>query len=194
MAQSSEDSPCFDVDIPDEYPWRDKDVIEELYVKREMSLNEVADAIDGSSWNISTWVKKHGFETRSISEAKRQYEHVQYYTDRNGHETWSAVYATVMVHRLIAVAEHGLGALEGHHVHHKNGVPWDNRHENLELVTPREHNRKHLKVDGVDRIRLAELYENGDCSYRVVHEQTDYDICKGTVRAIHKEFYGDEAA
>jgi len=50
---------------------------------------------------------------------------------------------TAFIHRLVAVAEHGYESVDGKIVHHKNGVPWDNRPENIELLTVAEHNRKH---------------------------------------------------
>lgn len=43
----------------------------------------------------------------------------------------------VYLHRLLFVAEHGLGDLDSEdHIHHKNGIEWDNRPENLERVAP----------------------------------------------------------
>lgn len=51
------------------------------------------------------------------------------------------------IHRLLAVALYGVDAVAGKHVHHKNGIPWDNRPENLELVDPVEHARIHLHDD-----------------------------------------------
>lgn len=49
----------------------------------------------------------------------------------------------VFVHRLLAVASHGLEALQGKEVHHKNGIKWDNRPENIELLSPEQHRKRH---------------------------------------------------
>jgi len=46
-------------------------------------------------------------------------------------------------HRLLAVAKYGISAVEGMDVHHKNGIRWDNRPENIELLTRSEHARIH---------------------------------------------------
>ena len=59
----------------------------------------------------------------------------------------------MVVHRLLAVSEWGLDAIRGREVHHKNEIPWDNRPENLELVTREEHGEKH-------RIPTSELMED----------------------------------
>jgi hypothetical protein len=61
------------------------------------------------------------------------------------------------VHRLLAIAEHGTDAVAGQHVHHKNGIPFDNRPENLELLSPSEHSKRHTepRIDTVDL--LADL-------------------------------------
>jgi hypothetical protein len=47
------------------------------------------------------------------------------------------------VHRLLAIAEYGTDPVAGNHVHHKNGIKWDNRPTNIEPVNHSEHARKH---------------------------------------------------
>lgn len=49
----------------------------------------------------------------------------------------------VRIHRLLAVAEYGYDEVVEMDVHHKNRIPWDNRPENIELVTNKEHARLH---------------------------------------------------
>ena len=116
---------------------------------------------------------------------------VPYYTHKRGHEMWRAEDDNfIPVHRLQAVAEWGLDAVKDKHVHHKNGIPWDNRIENLELVSNAEHQRKHKKIVGQERREIAERYENTDeSSYQIAE---DYPICAGTVRQIHEEYFGDD--
>ena len=54
--------------------------------------------------------------------------------------------ATVYIHRLLYVAEHGLDALPtGWHVHHEVSVPWLNVPGNLVAVDPDTHGRHHLQ-------------------------------------------------
>ena len=47
------------------------------------------------------------------------------------------------IHRLLAVSEYGIESVKGKDVHHKNNIPWDNRPENIELMTKEKHGRHH---------------------------------------------------
>lgn len=53
----------------------------------------------------------------------------------------------VLEHRLV-LHEAGVSVLEGHHVHHINEDKTDNRLENLEVVTVREHVLHHARERG----------------------------------------------
>jgi transposase len=72
----------------------------------------------------------------------------------------------VRVHRLVAVAEHGIEAVKGKVVHHKNRIRFDNHPSNLELMEDEEHGLKTFEEDiarerksvNRDRKELAELY------------------------------------
>jgi hypothetical protein len=86
---------------------------------------------------------------------------VPYRTDHEGYETWRHQYRadggekreeTVRIHRLAAVAWFGFGAVadDGVVVHHRSGVPWDNRESNLELMDWVVHSNHH-NPEGVDQ-------------------------------------------
>lgn len=51
----------------------------------------------------------------------------------------------VAVHRLASVAWFGLEAVAGNDIHHKNGIPWDNREENVEPLDHAEHTSLHRR-------------------------------------------------
>lgn len=65
----------------------------------------------------------------------------------DGYERWrlwdAGKDAYFYVHRLTAIAEYGIDAVKGMHVHHRNRIPWDNRPENLELLPPDRHCIRH---------------------------------------------------
>ena len=86
-------------------------------------------------------------------------------TMRSGYERWHAYNRrdgqdSYYVHRLVAVAEWGVDAIRGRDVHHKNGIPWDNRPENLEVLTRKEHREVHGGVAPSHKVSEAELVED----------------------------------
>ncbi|WP_247005100.1 HNH endonuclease signature motif containing protein [Halosolutus gelatinilyticus] len=181
-----------ELEIPDENPWNDRELMMTLYHDQELSSNQIADLFDCSQATVSNWLKRHGIETRSIQQAlsTKYGNYAKLQMHQKGYECWRADKSPVLVHRLVMVAEHGFEAIQGKKVHHKNEIPWDNRPDNLELLSRKEHQRKHLKVTGLDRIRVAEMYEHGDCGSRTVGDL--FGISNGTVLRIHSEFYDDE--
>jgi len=89
---------------------------------------------------------KRGSGSGSVYERWRSYEH-RPSTERDGKED---VY--VAHHRLLAVVECYeistplwaiFADLDGKDVHHENGVKWDNRSENIEVVGHGEHAAMH---------------------------------------------------
>jgi transposase len=94
---------------------------------------------------------------RAVQDAERQdnsgrdnpywNEYACFSVDTSGYETWQHRYQnerhTVMVHRLLAVAMYGFEEIKGKEIHHKSNVPWDNRPENIELLSSSEHSKLH---------------------------------------------------
>lgn len=79
-------------------------------------------------------------------------DHGTFYNDNHGYQVFRGTRSentisadkddNVVIHRLVAVAEHGIEAVKGKHIHHKNGVKWDNRPENLEPLSNSEHQKR----------------------------------------------------
>lgn len=68
-------------------------------------------------------------------------------TRRDGYEHWKSGHRSVLVHRLLAVAEWGFDAVADRIVHHCPGIPWDNRPSTLQFFeSHREHMRFHDQV------------------------------------------------
>lgn len=177
-------------------PWQDAELMETLYVDELYSTTDIAELFDCSQSTVSKWLKKHDIPIRNLGDSisiahGNNPNYVYMYMHDPGYIYWENRDQKVAVHRLIAVAKYGFDAVKGMQVHHKNGLSWDNRASNIELIAPEDHKREHLKIDGVDRIRVAELYEHGDISIRDLADELDFEISSGTVRNIHKEFYGE---
>lgn len=127
----------------------------ELYHIRGLSQRQVADELDVSRDTVRYWMKKHRINSRNKSEALRQWflhQPVPFRTNPEGHEVWHDQTgqhewdktAHVLHHRLLAVA---MGEdVVGKVVHHKNGIPWDNRPSNLEVMDAGEHTSLHESV------------------------------------------------
>ena len=140
-----------------EKPWQDEDTLRELYHEKRMSQQEISDHFDNdiTQAGIGYWLDKLGIEKRTRSEsAKIRWLNEQpcFRTDDNGYElveTWLGEdLSKVLLHRLLAVHKYGYDEVCGKVVHHKNDVPWDNRPDNIELMTAAEHATHHHHSDG----------------------------------------------
>jgi len=141
-------------------PWQERDTLVDLYHGRGLTTREIADELGCTNGTVSKWLDEHGIETRDnwvagVEAAKRanRLERVTLRSLPSGYEYWSSKEwqsdgdgrksEIVYVHRLLAVAKFGFDAVDGADVHHKNGIPWDNRPGNIELLEPEEHGHLH---------------------------------------------------
>lgn len=138
-------------------PWRDKETLEELYVEKGLSFNEVADELGCAAYTIQRWMDKNDIDSRQAPQDPTHPPYHGFKESPNGgigqvYEVVSTDIAgekhSAFVHRLIAVA-HGIlepedFASENIHIHHKSGHGLDNRPENLERLTESEHASEHM--------------------------------------------------
>ncbi|WP_254830988.1 HNH endonuclease [Haloglomus salinum] len=126
-------------------PWRDAATLERLYWGEGLSLDGIADRLGCSDVTVLNWMEKHDIERRTQKSERlpRPLTVTSPGSTNQGYElVWHDDHC-VRHHRLLAVAEYGLSSIRDCEVHHRNGVHWDNRPENLALVGPSEHGRIH---------------------------------------------------
>lgn len=135
--------------------YKDPEVLERLYLQRGLTQEEVGNRLGVSQKTISRWLNRHDIEPpHDQGQGKRNdapYTPATYLTvlDPCGlaYESWHDGRSNkfVKVHRLLAVAEYGFDEVVGKVIHHKNGIPWDNRPENIEPMFRTEHTSMHSK-------------------------------------------------
>ncbi len=118
-----------------------------LYVS-DYRNSEYRPSIKTLEKKFGSWIEaKHAADV----DVHEGYIGVGLYMSEDGHKVWKPHYngssKTISVHRLLAVAEYGVEAVKDMHVHHQNHIPWDNRPENIELMTQEDHARHHYYAD-----------------------------------------------
>jgi len=156
-----------------------------------MSGPEIADELGCSVGPIYDRIE----DTRSISEANRIWTWrlpLNIRTDKYGYERFQTKVhgegKSFAHHRLIAVAEHGFDAVKGKVVHHENEIPWDNRPENLKLMSQSNHVREHFeeipphekaamwalgKTEGYTAEEVAKMFESTRSTVTSVWKRID---------------------
>lgn len=128
--------------------WKDREKLKEAYDRLD-SQRKVAEEFETTRDIIRYWMNKFDIERDSPGKYGN-YRHLKPYEK----SIWENGYAefrvkdkerrdTVRIHRLLAIAEFGVEAVKGMDIHHKNHCPFDNRRENLEVVSRAEHNSIH---------------------------------------------------
>ena len=175
-----------------EKPYRDPEVLHRLYWHEEMGQVEIAEHLGCGQGTVGEWMRKLGIPRRSMMDAinLNTPDHQPMCYHPEGYPGWNGAGGRIGVHRLLAVAKFGIEPVKGMHAHHKNGVLWDNRPGNIELVSNNEHQRQHREVEFLDRIAVAEKYEHGDISSRDLGDM--YGVTQSTILKIRDEFFGDE--
>ena len=131
----------------------DKSTLHELYVRRKLTLRETAEKVNCDPQTVKEWLDRYDIGTRK---GPASHKPAPFRTHLKGYEQWrchgNRSEHIVYVHRLLAVSEYGADAVDGMHVHHKNKIPWDNRPENIELMTPEEHSRHHYSLGEAEEV------------------------------------------
>lgn len=153
-----------------------KERLVELYYEREMSLRDMEDVLGVTNKTIRRYMDSYGLERRSISEA-RQSKTPSLGVDGNGYEQWSGCSDSpkqFRVHRLLAIAD-GADPYElfskSLNVHHKNEIPWDNRPQNIEVMSKSEHQIHHSESITEDMcFDIRRVYRSGKSGYEIADD------------------------
>jgi len=175
-----------------EKPWSDEETLKQLYYEDKMSTGEIAEELGCTDEVVRYWMEKHGLERRNLSEASKNLAPT-FYTNKDGYEmvcNSNAMYENcdeVRVHRLVALLDNDMESVSQKVVHHKNGIKWDNRPKNLELLSNDEHGMIHQEemhdIDDTsyrDKETLEELYINNNLSMKEIAEK--FDVGAMTIR------------
>jgi len=172
----------------DEKPYKKENVLRELYWDEGMSAQEIAEKFDTNRSAIYFNMEKYDIPRREKAEALEYDEYdVQFFISNGGHTYVKEDFKktrNVAMHRLLAVAKYGFDAVKDMHVHHKNGMPSDNRLSNIELLTAAEHAKRHgdLYMDHVDEDEVKRLYFEEGLMQREIGEK--YGLAQTTVSRI----------
>jgi len=160
-------------------PYQDPQKLRELYHEEELTTREIADRLGCNNSTITRYLNKYDIQTREnwkagVEAAKRanRVERVKLRQLPTGYMYWGSTEWTpdnekrtsfiVYVHRLLAVAEYGFDAVADKDVHHKNGVKWDNRPDNIEVLDKAEHTRLGNEQRISDSALLSEIHRLAD--------------------------------
>lgn len=127
-------------------PIDDEEHLRELYWDEGMSTREIAEELGRGRSTVLRRLKKFGIGTReSCRDKSPQYT---MHTDGRGYMIFRHNGNIVYEHRLLAVVDYGVDVIRDMHVHHKNEIKWDNRSDNIELMSPSEHAKHHCFGSG----------------------------------------------
>ncbi|MDL0133537.1 helix-turn-helix domain-containing protein [Halobacterium salinarum] len=137
-------------DLYEDEPWRDEQTLRKLYKEQGLLTKKIAKRLGCSRKTVNKWIREFGIERRDGGR-ERSLGHatnpVPLSTRRDGYERWTTrIFGdseSVYVHRLLAVSEHGFDAVAENDVHHRNSIPWDNRVENLAVLSKANHGKLH---------------------------------------------------
>lgn len=174
--------------------YTDEQTLRRLYWNEELSTREIADLAGVHKETIIRHMDKHDIKRRDRIVASKEgsrIEYCPYIVDHQGYcrwrDTWDKTWNMISVARLLAVAENGFDAIKEKVVHHKNGIKWDNRPSNIELMDRPDHTRMHnsgensapAKLTTSEVREIRQRYKNEDISYKDLAEE--YGVSTGTI-------------
>lgn len=139
------------------YDYKDKETLEQLYQQDGLSTRQIGVILNCDHKTVLRWLHKHKIPRRPSG--GQRIERASYRTNQEGYEQWTDDGKTVYVHQLVAIAHgadpHDIFSSGDYQVHHRDTIPFDNRHENLSVVSDSEHKQIHSDNEWVFDARLS---------------------------------------
>jgi len=128
----------------------DREWLAEQYHGKGRTLEDIANECDVDAVTIMNWMERHGIPRRDAAQHRKE-EPPAYLTDQKGYTRVSSKkdgkYDSAKVHQLVAIAKGAdpekIFSNGAYQCHHKNKIPWDNRPENIEVLSQEEHDKLH---------------------------------------------------
>lgn len=148
----------------------DPALLKELYWGENLYQHEIADRLGVSERQVRRRFNKYDIDTRNPGSSRKPT--VPAYQIVRGYPSWSGYkdkdgFSTVYVHQLLAIAKGAdpfqIFSSGDYQIHHKNGVKWDNRPENIDVVTDKEHADKHTENIEKARAHGQDKYTEQEC-------------------------------
>jgi transposase len=132
----------------------DREWLAEQYHGKGRALADIGDECDVSAATVMKWMEKHNIPRRSytdhlrkervtIAHTSRGYVSARSRTPQDSDKQMDSVW----IHQLVAIADgadpHKVFSDGDYQCHHVNGVKWDNRPTNIELLSQYEHDTLH---------------------------------------------------
>jgi len=168
-----------------QYDYRDEEVLRKLYWEKGLKQSEIADKFGVCTKTISNWMDENDIEVRTTHRGP-----APFFTDKDGYEYWKTEVLgdkeLLPVHRLTMVAHCGFDEVTDNVVHHQNEIPWDNRPNNLTVMSESEHKSHHQqkRYEGKPWKNPDRLHEEYVVNGKSMHEVADE--LNTTVKTVHK--------
>lgn len=150
------------------------------------------------------WIKikkdyfnKYNFYVSNFGRVKINDRLSKIHEDRDGYLTVRVNNKKHMVHRLV-YEYFGTDFIKSNHIHHIDGNKQNNHIDNLECISPSEHNRRHHKDNTFNRYKRGYVLSEDErraisskykpYKYTIPMLAEEYNISETTVRRIIKKY------